>query len=107
MGTLAFAHISVTWLMFPFLLLFSLAYGGTASIRGAIVREYFGRDSFGSLIGMIMGMAAIGGILGPAVAGWSFDMLGSYHSVWLWFAATTVIAIVLILRLSPPDGGKI
>lgn len=107
MGTLAFAHISATWLTFPFLLLFSLAYGGTASIRGAIVREYFGRDSFGSLIGMIMGMAAIGGILGPSVAGWSFDMLGSYHSVWLWFAATTVIAIVLILRLSPPDGGRI
>lgn len=100
-GTLAFAHISVTWLIFPFLLLFSLAYGGTASLRGAIVREHFGRDSFGSLIGMITGMAAIGGIIGPAAAGWSFDTLGSYHTVWLWFAGTTVIAIVLILRLLP------
>jgi MFS family permease len=101
MGTLAFAYAHVKWLIFPFLLLFSPALGGVLSLKGAIVREYFGRASFGRLFGIITGITAIGGVIGPSAAGWSFDTLGSYHSVWLWFAGTIVIAMVLILRLPP------
>jgi MFS family permease len=100
-GTLAFAYVHVKWVIFPFLLFYSLAFGGALSLRGAIVREYFGRAFFGRLFGIMMGIAAIGAVIGPTAAGWSFDKLGSYHSVWLWFAGTTVIAIVLILRLPP------
>jgi len=106
LGTLAFAYVHVKWLIFPFLLLFSSALGGALSLRGTIVREYFGRVSFGRLFGIIMGITAIGGVIGPTAAGWSFDTLGSYHSVWLWFAGTAVIAIVLILRLPPRQMGE-
>jgi sugar phosphate permease len=101
MGILALSYVHVEWLIFPFLLLFSLAVGGGVSLRGAIVRQYFGRATFGRLFGIIIGMTAMGGVIGPSFAGWSFDTLGSYHSVWLWFAGTTVVAIVLILRLPP------
>jgi sugar phosphate permease len=102
LGTLAFSYIHVQWLIFPFLFLFSPAYGGTSSLRGAIVREYFGRASFGRLLGIIMGMSSVGTVIGPAVAGWTFDNVGSYHPVWLWFAGTTVIVTVLMLRLKAP-----
>jgi sugar phosphate permease len=101
LGTLAFAYVHLKWLIFPFLLLFPASFGGALSVRGAIVREYFGRASFGRLFGIIIGITAIGGVIGPSVAGWSFDTLGSYHSVWLWFAGTIVIAMVLVLRLPP------
>ncbi len=90
------------WLVVPFVLLFSPAYGGGVSLRGAIVREYFGRALFGRLMGIILGMAAMGGVIGPSVAGWVFDNVGSYQGVWLVFAGTTVIAIVLLLRLKTP-----
>jgi sugar phosphate permease len=99
MGILAFSSIHVKWLMFPFLLIFSPAFGGAVSLRGAIVREYFGRAFFGRLTGIMMGMAAIGGVIGPAAAGWTFDRLGRYQPIWLFFAGATVIAMVLILRL--------
>jgi len=102
MGTLAFSYIHVNWLILPFLFLFPPAFGGGVSLRGAIVREYFGRASFGRLTGIILGMAAIGGVIGPSIAGWAFDNLGSYHSAWLAFSGTTVIAVVLILRLKTP-----
>jgi len=102
MGTLAFSYIYVKWLIFPFLLLFSPAFGGVAPIRGAIVMEYFGRASFGRVLGIMMGLSSIGTIIGPAVAGWTFDNVGSYHPVWLWFTGTTLIAIVLMLRLESP-----
>jgi len=102
MGTLAFAYIHIKWLIFPFLLLFSPAFGGTISLRGAIVREYFGRVYFGRLLGIIIGMSAIGGVIGPSAAGWTFDNVGGYQPVWLSFAGTTVIAIVLLLRIKTP-----
>jgi sugar phosphate permease len=102
MGILAFSYIHISWLIFPFLLLFSPAFGGVVSLRGVIVREYFGRASFGRVVGMILGMAAIGGVIGPSVAGWTFDNLGDYHGVWLCFTGTIIIAIVLLLRLKAP-----
>lgn len=102
MGTLAFSYVHVRWLIFPFLLLFSPAYGGAVTLRGAIITEYFGRASFGRLLGIVMGMVAIGGVIGPTVAGWTFDNWGSYQPVWLSFAGTSVVAMVLILGLKAP-----
>jgi MFS family permease len=102
-GTLSFSYIHVTYVIILFILFFSLAFGGTISLRGAIVREYFGRASFGRLIGIILGMTAVGGVTGPTVAGWTFDTWGGYQPVWRCFAGTTVIAIVLLLRLKAPQ----
>jgi len=101
-GTLAFSYINVKGLVFPFLLLFSPAFGGILTLRGAILREYFGRSSFGKLFGIILGMAGIGAVIGPSAAGWTFDNFGSYHPIWLSFAGTTAIAVVLILQLKAP-----
>jgi sugar phosphate permease len=100
-GILAFSYIHVKWLILPFLILLPPAWGGGTTLRGAVVRDYFGRASFGRLFGIIMGIAAIGAILGPSVAGWIFDKLGTYQPVWLSFAVIAVIAAVLILRLPP------
>ena len=102
MGTLAFSYIHTKWLIFPFLLLFSLPYGGISSGREAIVREYFGRASFGRVLGIILGISSLGTVIGPAIAGWTFDNMGRYQPIWLWLAGTTVIAIVLMLFLKPP-----
>jgi len=68
-------------------------------LRGSILREYFGRDSFGKMIGVIMGFGAIGGIIGPTLAGWVFDTLGSYHPIWLVLCGLTCLTTVLILRI--------
>jgi len=105
-GMLVFSYIHLSWLIFPFLILFSPAFGGILSLRGAIVREYFGRASFGRVIGLLLGLAAIGGVIGPSAAGWTFDNLGAYRPIWLFFAGTTVIALMLILRLEAPSRGE-
>ena len=68
-------------------------------VRGSIVREYFGRDSFGKMIGVIMGSAAVGGIIGPTLAGWVFDTVGSYHPIWLVLFGLTGLTTVLISRI--------
>jgi len=101
MGMLAFSHMQANWAIYLFLLLFSPGFGGGAVLRGAVLREYFGRDSFGKMIGILMGFASIGGIIGPTLAGWVFDTLGSYDFIWLVFAGCMSLGIILALRIKP------
>ncbi|MFC1533301.1 MFS transporter [Thermodesulfobacteriota bacterium] len=99
LGTLAFGYAHIRWIIIPFLILFPLGHGGSMVVRGTILREYFGRDSFGKMIGVIMGSGAVGGVIGPTLAGWGFDALGSYRLVWLILCGLTGLAMVLILRI--------
>jgi MFS family permease len=99
MGMLAFGYVQVEWVILLFLLLFPPSFGGTMVLRGSILREYFGRDSLGKMLGMVMGSASIGGIIGPTLAGWVFDSLGSYHLIWMAFSGFILLAIILVLRI--------
>lgn len=100
-GMLAFAYIHVGWMIFPFLLFFPPAYGGGVTLRGAILSEHFGTASLGRTLGIVMGISAIGGILGPALGGWTFDKLGDYHLIWLVFSGLTSISVAAILLAKP------
>ena len=99
LGMLAFGYVQVMWLLFLFLVLFSSGSGGSMVLRGAILREHFGRDSLGKILGITMGFASIGGIIGPILAGWVFDTLGSYHLIWFVFCGIIGLAICLILKI--------
>ena len=104
---LAFCYVQVIWVVFVFLLLFSPGYGGGIVVRGAILREYFGRNSFGKMIGITMGSASIGGIIGPIAAGWAFDTFESYHFIWLVFCGLSSLAIHLVLKIKGDVKGDI
>ena len=98
-GMVAFIFGQSGWMIFFFLLLFPPGFGGSMVLRGAILREYFGRASFGKMIGMLLGIASIGGIIGPTLAGWAFDCLGSYYYIWFAFAGCVSISVMVILRI--------
>ena len=99
LGILAFSLLHTRWMIIPFLLLFPLGHGGSMVLRGSILREYFGRNSFGKMIGIIMGSSSIGGIVGPTLAGWSYDTWGSYQHIWYVFAGLIVIAFIFTFGL--------
>lgn len=87
LGILTFCCVGMAyWILFPFVFLFAPSFGGMMVLRGAILREYFGKESFGKMIGFVMSSASIGGIIGPTLAGWVFDTQGSYLLIWLTFA---------------------
>jgi sugar phosphate permease len=99
LGLLAFSYVHVRWAIVPFLLFLPLGHGGTVVLRGSILREYFGRDAFGKMIGVIMGFGSLGGIIGPTLAGWMFDTVGSYQPIWLLLCGVTSVTTILILRI--------
>ncbi|MGD8293786.1 MAG: MFS transporter [Desulfobacterales bacterium] len=99
LGILTFSFMHMRWMIIPFLLLFPLGHGGSMVLRGSILREYFGRNSFGKMIGIIMGSSSIGGIVGPTLAGWSYDTWGSYQHIWYVFAGLLIIAFIFTFGL--------
>ncbi|MDD5082364.1 MAG: MFS transporter [Dehalococcoidales bacterium] len=88
--------------IFPFLALFSVGFGGNAVLRAAIVNEYYGRTNFGTIHGFIMGVAVLGNIAGPPLAGWVYDTWGAYQGIWWSFIAVSLVALVLMVTSSKP-----
>jgi MFS family permease len=98
-GVLTLCFAQAIWAIILFLLLFPCGFGGMMVLRGSIIREYFGRALFSKMIGIILGSASVGGIIGPTLAGWVFDTSGSYHFVWLLFSGLVGLAIGLVWRI--------
>jgi len=82
-----------------FLLTFPAGFGGISVLRGTILREYYDAGSFGTMMGVMMGFAAAGGIIGPTLTGWAFDTFGNYQLVWIVFSLLLFLAIGLILKI--------
>ena len=89
------------WMLYLFGAVFSFGFGGFSSAESPLVAELFGLSSHG----LILGTAAFGfticGAIGPVLAGYIFDMTGSYQ---IGFVACGVLSITgfisaLLLRL--------
>lgn len=89
------------WLLVPFLILFGTGYGGPIPVMLALLREYFGRARFGSILGIIIGGALLAGMAGAPLAGWVFDSFGSYRGAWFAFAGITFAGMLSILTTPP------
>ena len=100
-GVFVFCYVQSFWVLMLFVLLFAPGFGGSMVLRGAILQEYFGMAYFGRMVGIVMGSASIGGIIGPTLAGWAFDTTGSYTSVWYGLCGISGAAIFLIMKMKP------
>jgi MFS family permease len=109
-GVFAFCYVQSFWVLLLFILLFAPGFGGSMVLRGAILQEYYGMASFGKMLGIVLGSASIGGIIGPTLAGWAFDTLGSYTSVWYGLCGISGATIFLIMKIKPivsPSGATL
>ncbi|MFC1873820.1 MFS transporter [Chloroflexota bacterium] len=92
------------WLLVPFILAFSLGWGWSVTTRISLLREYFGRGSFGTILGLVSGVMMLGSISGAPLAGLIFDIWGSYKGAWLSFSTLTITATVLAYTIPPANG---
>jgi sugar phosphate permease len=98
-GLLGLLYADRGWPIYFFLLLFAPGMGGGVVLRAAIIQERFGRRSFGKLLGVHMGIASIGGVVGPTLVGWFFDTWRSYQISWVFFLVCMAFSADLILRI--------
>ncbi len=92
LGLIALCYIDVGGVVIFFLMFFAPGMGAGMVLRGAILRDHYRLEIFGRLIGCIVGASAIGGIIGPYLAGWLFDVLGTYRPLWFSYIGLSVLA---------------
>jgi MFS family permease len=78
----------------------TLGYG-TTSVMGAILAEIFAGKHYGSIFGMVMLSAILGGATGPWVAGVLHDVTGSYTPAFWICIALNLMSAIAIFRASP------
>jgi MFS family permease len=64
--------------------------------------DYYGRRHLGTIRGVTLPVQLGGQAVGPVAAGFVFDVTGSYHMVFLVFAAVVVIGSLFVLTATPP-----
>ncbi len=103
LGLLCFEYVSSesTWLLVLFLILFGIGFGGNIPVRASLLREFFGRSNFGTILGFLIGMQALGSAAGPPLVGWVFDTWGSYQNIWLAFASLAIMTSIAVATTPP------
>jgi len=103
-GVFIFSFVSMDrdWLIIVFLLIYAPGFGGTIPVRPALLADYFGTSSFGTIFGCLALVGMLGGVASPVIAGWIFDIRESYRLAWQLFALVSIPAIPMILLAKPP-----
>lgn len=100
-GVLLFGFVSLErmWILVPFIITLSLGWGGSVTTRMTLLREYFGRGSFGTILGFTSGVMMVGHITGAPLAGLVYDVWGSYQGAWLSYGALTLVGAALVFTI--------
>ena len=104
--SLGYAATVGAWMLVPSLVVVGLGYGGPVPMMPALLREYFGRFRLATVLGVVMGVAALGGVIGPPLAGLAFDIFGSYQVAWFGLAGLVIAGMISVIT-TPSVGNKI
>ena len=86
---------NVAWMLYFFALLFGFSYGGCAVLQSPLVAELFGLRAHGLIFGVVFLGESIGGTISPILAGYLFDVTGSYRWAFIFCALFSSIGIIL------------
>jgi len=96
------ATASTMFDFYLFALLFGIGFGGRNPLTTAIRGEYFGRASFGKILGISTVPMNILLLISSPLAGYMRDVQGSYESAFMTLAALNFIGAVLFLMSRKP-----
>ncbi len=105
LGLVIFANTKNLAYAIAFVALFAPGFGGAVTLMLVLQADYFGRKAFGSIVGAMQGIGAVGGILSPVFAGWIYDTQGNYQLVWLILAVLVFASVPLVGRLGKTANG--
>ena len=89
------------WMFYLFASFFGFAYGSIAVLQSPLVAELFGLRSHGIILGAVTFSITIGGAVGPVLAGYIFDVTGSYNLAVIVCVMLILVAWILTLLLRP------
>ncbi|MFC2066520.1 MFS transporter [Chloroflexota bacterium] len=102
LSLLALVSASELYVFYMVISVYGIAYGGVSPIMPALAENFFGTKSIGAIYGSIVFSYTVGAAIGPFLAGYIFDVTGSYSMAFLSATIATGIGFLLCLRLKPP-----
>lgn len=93
------------WMLYLFGIIFGLSFGGLDPPLIALIGDVFGMRHIGVIIGVLVVGWNAGAAIGPALAGYTFDVSGNYAFAFLAGMIAMLIAAVLILLVTQPKRG--
>ena len=96
MGTTSF------WMLVVLGTVFGFGFGGSTTVRLAMISDIFGTRSLGAILGLISTAFAAGGIVGPILAGYIFDLSHSYHIAFLAGGLLLAVGVICAFFIKAP-----
>ena len=84
-----------------FSIFYGIAFGGRNPLFTSIRGDYFDRSVFATFFGLSGMVMNLGTTSGPIIAGWIFDVYGSY-TIALWGLTVIAFCGCLLLLTLPP-----
>lgn len=81
--------------------MYGFGHGGLWVLLSPVLAEFFGIASHGTIFGLVYFVITIGGTIGPFLAGYLFDLTGSYLMVFSICLLFSIIGILLSICLTP------
>ncbi|HUF40514.1 MAG TPA: MFS transporter [Verrucomicrobiae bacterium] len=94
---------ALPWIFTPWMVVYSLAYGGLAALQEPIRADYFGTKAFATIQGASRTVQTVGTFLGPLIAGFVYDVTKSYTLAFVIFAAVSLIATLFMFLARRPE----
>ena len=93
------------WMFFVFAVIHGFAHGGFFTMISPLLADFFGTRSHGVIFGVLVSISTIGGAVGPVVAGYMFDVTGTYQTIFLVLTGMSIAGLVATSMLKPvlPD----
>lgn len=101
-GIVLLIHATNPFLAYLYGVWYGLSFGVMVTMMGVIHADYFGRTALGRIRGFVAPVNIAFNAAGPPLAGWAFDVSGSYAPVFWAFAALLLLAFLWMLLASPP-----
>ena len=89
------------WQFFVFSAIFGFGYGGCVPLPAAMIGDWFGAESHGRILGVLSLSGMVAGI-GPIIAGYIYDVKGSYNLAFIIAAVMLFMATCLSLAIKAP-----
>lgn len=96
-GIYIFIHANTMELLYLFVVVYGLGYGGVIPLTIALRADLFGRRNYATIAGISMALAMIGTVIAPILAGRLYDTTQSYDLAFYIFMVMIVLSGVLFL----------
>jgi len=97
-----FIQASTLWMAYVFVVLFGIGYGGEIPLTLAFRGQLWGRKAFATLGGIAAAFYSVGTVSAPILAGYLFDVSGTYSVAFYTFMGLITVSGFAFLAIRQP-----